>query len=119
MGFEEELAPLRERINNVDAQLVPLFEARMKVSGEIAEVKQRFGKPVFDAAREDAVIARAISRLADPANAEALRRFYRALMDLSKQRQHMSASRRSLSLIRTAEPWAFSVCAVRSRTSRQ
>jgi chorismate mutase/prephenate dehydratase len=44
--------------------------------------------PVFDAAREDAVIARAAARLADPANAEALRRFYRALMDISKQRQH-------------------------------
>ena len=88
MGYNEELAPLRQRINEVDEQLVPLFEARMAVSGEIAQVKQRHGMPVFDAAREDAVIARAAQRLADPANAEALRRFYRALMDISKQRQH-------------------------------
>jgi|AGTN01.2.fsa_nt_gi Prephenate dehydratase len=88
MGFEEELAPLRLRIDDIDAQLAPLFEARMKASGEIATVKQRYGKPVFDAAREDAVIVRAISRLAYPNNAETARRFYRALMDLSKERQH-------------------------------
>ncbi len=67
---------------------MPLFEARMKVSGEIAKLKERYGKPVFDAVREDAVIARAAAQLKDPSNAEALRRFYRALMDLSKQRQH-------------------------------
>lgn len=87
MGYEQELAPLRVRIDDIDAQLAPLFEARMKVSGEIAAIKQRYGKPVFDAAREDAVIVRAISRLAYPDNAEAARRFYRALMDLSKERQ--------------------------------
>lgn len=88
MGYEEELAPLRARIDGIDAQLVPLFEARMQASGEIAKVKARYGKPVFDASREDAVIARAISRITDAGNAEAVRRFYRALMDISKQRQH-------------------------------
>ncbi len=88
MGYEEELVPLRRRIDELDAQLVPLFEARMKVSVDVAGVKERYGKPVFDAAREDAVIARAVSRLADTGNAEAVRRFYRALMDISKQRQH-------------------------------
>ncbi len=88
MGYTEELAPLRARIDEIDGQLVPLFEARMAVSSEVARVKERHDMPVFDAAREDAVIARAQARLADPANAEALRRFYRALMDISKQRQH-------------------------------
>ena len=88
MGYEEELAPLRQRIDEIDTQLVPLFEARMQVSGEIARVKEHHGKPVFDAAREDAVIAKAVSRLSDAGNAEAVRRFYRALMDISKQRQH-------------------------------
>lgn len=88
MGYDEELAPLRKRIDHIDAQLVPLFEERMQVSGGIAQVKERHGKPVFDAAREDAVIARAVSRLSDAGNAEAVRRFYRALMDISKQRQH-------------------------------
>ena len=88
MGYEQDLATLRERINDIDTKMVPLFEARMQVSGEIAEVKQRYDKPVFDAEREDAVITRAISRLADTNNAEAVRRFYRALMDISKQRQH-------------------------------
>lgn len=88
MGYDEELAPLRQRIDELDLQLVPLFEARMQVSGEIARVKEYYGKPVFDAVREDLVSAKAVSRLADAGNVEAVRRFYRALMDISKQRQH-------------------------------
>ena len=88
MGYDEELTPLRQRIDEIDTHLVPIFEARMQVSGEIARVKERHGRPVFDATREDAVIARAVSRLSDAGNAEAIRRFYRALMDISKQRQH-------------------------------
>lgn len=87
MGYEEDIRPLRQIIDNIDAKLVPLFEARMKVSDDIAAVKQRHGQPVFDAARENAVIARALSRLDDTANSEAARRFFRMLMDLSKQRQ--------------------------------
>lgn len=88
MGYEEEIARLREKIDSIDAQIVPLFEARMRAADEVAEIKQRYGQPVFDAGRENAVITRALSRLEDAANDDAARRFFRALMDLSKQRQH-------------------------------
>ncbi len=88
MGYEEDIRDLRERIDDIDSQLVPLFEARMRTSDDIAAVKKRYGMPVFDAGRENAVISRALSRLDDGANGEVARRFFRALMDLSKQRQH-------------------------------
>lgn len=88
MGYEQDVRALRDKIDDIDAQLVPLFESRMRASDGIAAVKQRYGMPVFDAGRENAVIDRALSRLADAGNGEALRRFFRALMDLSKQRQH-------------------------------
>ena len=88
MGYEQEIRVLREKIDSIDAQIVPLFEARMHASDEIAELKRRFGQPVFDAGRENAVITRALSRLEDGTNDEVARRFFRALMDLSKQRQH-------------------------------
>ncbi len=88
MGYEEDIRALRERIDSIDSQLVPLFEARMRASDDVAEVKKRYGKPIFDADRENDVISRALSRLMDGENGEAARRFFRALMDLSKQRQH-------------------------------
>ena len=88
MGYEHEIAQLRTKIDEIDAKLVPLFEARMHAADDIADVKRRYGKPVFDAGRENAVISRALSRLEDGANGEVARRFFRALMDLSKQRQH-------------------------------
>lgn len=88
MGYEEDIRVLRDQIDNIDARLVPLFETRMRTSDNIAAVKKRYGMPVFDANRENVVIDRALSRLTDDANGEAARRFFRALMDLSKQRQH-------------------------------
>ncbi len=88
MGYEEDIRPLREKIDDIDARLVPLFEERMNTADGVAAVKKRYGQPVFDAERENAVIQRAQSRLADSANGEAVRRFFRVLMDLSKQRQH-------------------------------
>jgi len=88
MGYEEDIKRLRDEIDGIDAQLVPLFEARMAAAEAVAEVKSRYGMPVFDAERENAVIGRALERLRDAKNGEAARRFFRALMDLSKQRQH-------------------------------
>ncbi|MFA5675616.1 MAG: prephenate dehydratase domain-containing protein [Christensenellales bacterium] len=88
MGYEEEIAGIRAKIDSIDAQIVPLFEARMRSADEVAEIKKRYGQSVFDAGRENAVISRALSRLQDAANDDATRRFFKALMDLSKQRQH-------------------------------
>ncbi len=87
MGYEKELRVLRDKIDSIDARLVPLFEARMQVSDEIADVKQRYGRPVFDADRENNVMERALSHLTDSSSDAEARRFFRALMDLSKQRQ--------------------------------
>lgn len=88
MGYEEDIRALREKIDSIDSQLVPLFESRMRTSDDIAAVKKQYGMPVFDAGRENAVISRALSRLEDGTNGDVARRFFRALMDLSKQRQH-------------------------------
>ncbi len=92
MGYEEEISVLRDRINEIDAQLVPLFEARMRAADGVAEVKQRYNMPVYDASREAAVIDKALGRLNDAAYAESLRRFYQSLMGISRQRQRAQLS---------------------------
>ena len=87
MGYEEEISVLRDRINEIDAQLVPLFEARMRASDDVAKIKQRYNMPVYDASREDVVVRRALEKLGDGAYADLLRRFYQSLMGISRQRQ--------------------------------
>ena len=80
------LSELREQIDKIDEQIVDLFIERMKVSGEIAKVKQADGKAVFDPQREKEKLAE-IGRLAGgewQADAEKL---YSLLMELSRTYQ--------------------------------
>jgi chorismate mutase/prephenate dehydratase len=92
LGYDEEIGVLRDRINDIDSRLVPLFEARMRAADEVAEVKRRFGMPIYDASREGAVIGRVLERLSDPAYAESLRALYQSLMGVSRQRQRAQLS---------------------------
>lgn len=88
MGYNEDIAPLRARINDIDAQLIALFEQRMATAEGVAAVKTKHGVAVFDAKREDIVIDRALSLLKNKELADETRGFMRALMDLSKKSQH-------------------------------
>jgi chorismate mutase/prephenate dehydratase len=92
MGYENEIRVLRDHINEIDSQLVPLFEARMRAADDVAALKQKFGMPVYDASREAAVIEKALGRLQDASYAESLCRFYQSLMSISRQRQRSRIS---------------------------
>ena len=51
-----ELDALRRRIDEIDAQLVALFEQRMAVTQKVGEYKQANGIPVLDVGRERQVL---------------------------------------------------------------
>ena len=48
-----DLSVLRNQIDEIDRQIVELYEKRMAVSGQVAEYKIETGKKVFDKERED------------------------------------------------------------------
>ena len=81
----DALQQARAEIDAVDAQLAALFERRMTAVLQVARYKQAHGLPIFDAAREAAVLEKAAARIQDPA----LRPYYRDhvqdLMDTAKQ----------------------------------
>lgn len=79
---------LRNRIDEIDHELMVLFEARMKVSAEIAEYKQKNDIPVFDEAREEEVVIKNAGRLKDETLERHAASFFRHLMALSRKRQH-------------------------------
>ncbi|MGI5849431.1 MAG: prephenate dehydratase [Christensenellales bacterium] len=87
MGYDEEINALREKINQIDAKLVPLFADRMELAVEVAKVKQKYGRNVFDAKREKAVIDHTISLLKKQDYREETKSFFRAVMELSKKSQ--------------------------------
>ena len=81
----DALEQARAEIDTVDAQLAALFERRMAAVLQVAEYKRAHGLPVYDAARETAVLEKAAARIQDPA----LRPYYKDhvqnLMDVAKQ----------------------------------
>ncbi len=52
-----DLMKLREQIDNIDRELVDLYERRMEIAGQVAEYKIETGKKVFDKEREEQKIA--------------------------------------------------------------
>ena len=53
------LAGLRRKIDEIDAEIVKLLQARMEVCRAIGEIKASMGLPVTDPRREKVVLERA------------------------------------------------------------
>ena len=81
----DALEHARAEIDEVDAQLAALFERRMAAVLQVAEYKRAHSLPIFDAAREAAVLEKAAARI----HAPALRPYYKDhvqnMMDVAKQ----------------------------------
>lgn len=83
-----DLQDIREQINEIDAQLVPLFLKRMGLSTEVAKYKQANHMPVLDKTRERALLKR-VSEMADDEDLRLYTRLlYADIMGLSRSYQH-------------------------------
>ena len=81
-----ELQNLREQINNIDDQLIPLFVERMRIAAAIGEYKKEHGLPVLVPARETEKLAD-VTQKAGPEMAEYARELYSTLFALSRSYQ--------------------------------
>ena len=92
------LTDLRDQIDRVDADLIRLFEERLRISEAIAQVKAVHHTPVLDPEREARVLARA-EALVSPENRADTLAFMRALMAFSKLRQRPFMGQRTIVFI--------------------
>lgn len=83
----EDLKTLREKIDETDRNIVKYFEERMEISLKIAEYKKKNNLQVYDAKREEKVIKKNLQRLQNKNFSESLEKFYKSLMNLSKEEQ--------------------------------
>ena len=81
------ITELRDEIDNIDLQLIDLFQKRMQVALEVARYKKESGKPVFDNTRERQLLHKASGKVA-PDFEVYIRVFFSMLMDLSRSYQH-------------------------------
>lgn len=82
-----ELAQIRQELDEIDREIVALFERRMHLSREVAQTKMAQGKAVLDAGREQQVLESRAGMLQDPALTDAVQALYREIMALSRAEQ--------------------------------
>ena len=82
-----QLDDCRAEIDRLDREICSLYERRMQVAARVADYKAEHGLPVLQPEREEAVLRKAESRIADPTLRPGARRLFEALMAVSRELQ--------------------------------
>lgn len=82
-----DLDDIRQNIDEIDREMLALFEKRMAFSREVAQYKEAHNMPIFVPEREKAVLEHRIRLLQDRSLEKMADSFFRMLMDLSKEEQ--------------------------------
>ena len=83
-----DLNDYRKEIDEIDAQMIALFERRMDVVRKVGQYKQEHNLSVLQTGREQAVLQRAAENLTNPDYAADAKQFMRAAMEISRAAQH-------------------------------
>ena len=83
-----DLSVSRQQIDEIDSQIVDLFEKRMAVSNEVAKYKLKTGKPVFDKEREEQKLEKLGSMSHNEFNERAVRELFSQIMSISRKYQY-------------------------------
>ena len=74
------LSSSRQRIDNIDDQIVKLLNERARVVREVGVVKTRFHAPASAPGREEQVLRRVSDQARAPLAPQAVRKIYQALL---------------------------------------
>ena len=104
------LQQARAEIDTVDAEMAALFERRMRAVADVVRYKAETGKPVFDAAREAAVLDKNTARITGRGRcAPYYRAFLSDAMSISRAYQRARLGR---------DTAAYQACPARGATLR-
>lgn len=87
MSGNESLSELRERIDEIDRNVVGELNERLRIVEKIREAKMRDGTPVFDPAREEDVLDKVQAASEGLFPEASLRRIFREIISASISRQ--------------------------------
>lgn len=94
MAPELSLEALRDEIDRIDEVVVRLLDRRARCAFAIGRLKRQAGRPIYEPAREAAVIAHAQAvnaRLDGPLDDGAIQRMYERIMDEARRIQRLEA----------------------------
>lgn len=89
-----ELTELRKKIDDIDQQLIALFEQRMDVADSIAAYKKETGMAILDASREEQKL-QSVGAQCRPETADLIVGLFKEIMAASRiyQSRHMESTR--------------------------
>ncbi|HCO73961.1 MAG TPA: chorismate mutase [Clostridium sp.] len=82
-----ELEQCRKEIDEIDKELINLFERRMDVAIRVANYKKENDLPIYDEERESKVIKKNVDNLKNKNYDLLARRFFLSIMELSRSLQ--------------------------------
>ena len=85
-----DLEEIRKDIDNVDSEILRLYEERLSLADEVAEYKRANDRPILDAKREREKLDKIASRYTDPFMQQAAEELFVQLMSLSRKKQYRS-----------------------------
>ena len=83
-----DLSELRNQIDDIDRQIVDLYEKRMAVSSQVAEYKIETGKKVFDKEREDSKLETLKGLTHNNFNSHGIEELFQQIMSMSRKLQY-------------------------------
>lgn len=92
----KDLLEIREEIDDIDSQIIKLYEKRMKLTTEVAEYKISTGKQVLDKQREREKLHRAEAQVEDEKNRYGVSELFEQIMAMSRKRQYQLMVSRGL-----------------------
>ncbi len=89
----KEMAKWRDRIDELDLELVKLFNERTQCAIEIGHIKKQLGLEIYSPSREAQVIANVTGANTGPLDAEAIRRLFERVIDEARRIERIHASK--------------------------
>ena len=84
----ETLEELRVRLDEIDDQIVNLYEQRMEICAHVVEYKIQTGKKVLDRQREKEKLENVAGKASNPFNKKGVTELYEQLMSMSRKLQY-------------------------------
>lgn len=84
----KDLKISRDKIDNIDKQIVELFEKRMNVVKDVADYKIKNKKPILDPLREKEKIDSLMGLTSDKFNKQGIKELYKQIMASSRKLQY-------------------------------
>jgi len=84
----------RRRIDEIDLQLVSLFNERTKCAIEIGHIKNRLGLDIYSPEREAQVLANVTAANTGPLDVGAIRRLFERVIDEARRVERIEAEKK-------------------------